>query len=91
MSHEAWLTAAVVVLILVGLVVGLASPSILAFSGVVVLLLLGVIDASEALSGFSNPATFTVGALFVVARAISETGAIRPFTQSIMGATGHTR
>lgn len=91
MTPEAWLTALVVVLILVGLVAGLASPSILAFSGVVVLLLLNVIDPSQALSGFSNPAPFTVGALFVVARAISKTGAIRPFTQSLMGQTGHTR
>ena len=91
MSLEAWLTALVVVLILAGLVAGLASPSVLALSGVVVLLLLGVIDATEALSGFSNPAPFTVGALFVVARAISKTGAIRPFTQWIMGTSGHTR
>ena len=91
MTPDAWLTGLVVVLILAGLVASVASPSVLAFSGVVVLLLLGVIDASEALSGFSNPAPFTVGALFVVARAISKTGAIRPFTQSLMGQTGHTR
>jgi len=91
MTPEAWLTALVVVLILAGLVAGIASPSVLAFSGVVVLLLLGVVDIAEALSGFSNPAPFTVGALFVVARAISKTGAIRPFTQSVMGQTGHTR
>lgn len=91
MTPEAWLTAAVVVLILIGLITGVASPSVLTFSGVVVLLLFGVIDAGEALSGFSNPAPFTVGALFVVARAVSKTGAIRPFTQSLMGSTGNTR
>ncbi len=91
MTPEAWLTALVVVLILAGLVAGVASPSVLAFSGVVVLLLLEVIDPSQALSGFSNPAPFTVGALFVVARAISKTGAIRPFTRSLMGQTGHIR
>ena len=91
MTPEAWLTALVVVLILVGLIAGVASPSILAFSGVVVLLLLGVVDGAQALSGFSNPAPFTVGALFVVARAISKTGAIRPLTRSLMGHTGHTR
>lgn len=91
MSPEAWITAAVVILILIGLVVGLATPSLLAFSGVVVLLILGVIDIEEAFSGFSNPAPFTVGALFVVARAISKTGAIRPLTRSIMGNTGYTR
>ncbi|HEX6219571.1 MAG TPA: SLC13 family permease [Acidimicrobiia bacterium] len=91
MTPEAWLTALIVVLILAGLVASLASPSVLAFSGVVILLLVGVIDPSQALSGFSNPAPFTVGALFVVARAISKSGAIRPFTQSLMGRTGRTR
>lgn len=91
MTPDAWLTALVIVLILVGLVAGVASPSILAFSGVVVLLLLDIIDSSQALSGFANPAPFTVGALFVVARAISKTGAIRPFTRSLMGDSGDTR
>ncbi len=57
----------------------------------VALLVLDIIDPAQALSGFSNPAPFTVGALFVVARAISKTGAIRPFTQSLMGQTGHIR
>jgi di/tricarboxylate transporter len=91
MTAEAWLTALVVVLILVGLIFEIASPAVLTFSGVVVLLLLGVIDAEQALSGFSNPAPFTVAALFVVAKAISKTGAIRPLTQSIMGTTGSVR
>jgi di/tricarboxylate transporter len=91
MTPEAWLTALVVVLILAGLVASVASPSVLAFAGVVILLLAGVIDPAQALSGFSNPAPFTVGALFVVARAISKTGAIRPYTRAIMGRSGHTR
>ncbi|HZD23162.1 MAG TPA: SLC13 family permease, partial [Acidimicrobiia bacterium] len=91
MTPDAWLTALVVVLILIGLIVDVAAPSVLTFSGVVVLLLVDVIDVPGALSGFSNPAPFTVGALFVVARAISKTGAIRPFTQRLMGRTGHTR
>ncbi len=91
MTADAWLTALVVVLILVALVLELASPSVLVFTGVVVLLLLDVLDAQGALSGFSNPAPFTVGALFVVARAVSKTGAIRPLTRSLLGETGSVR
>jgi di/tricarboxylate transporter len=91
MTVEAWLTAAVVIAILVSLVLDVASPSVLVFSGVVVLLFAGVIDTSQALSGFSNPAPFTVGALFVLARAVAKTGAIRPYTQGLLGETGHTR
>lgn len=91
MTPEAWLTALVIVAILVALVAEVASPAVLVFAGVVVLLLTGVLDASEALSGFSNPAPFTVGALLVVAAAISKTGAIRPFTRWLLGAKGYTR
>ena len=91
MTGEAWLTAAVVLLILIGLVVEIASPAVLTFSGVVVLLLTGVLIPEQALSGFSNPAPFTVGALFVVARAIAKTGAIRPLTQRLMGNKGSVR
>ena len=91
MTAEAWLTAAVVIAILAGLVFDLASPSVLVFTGVVVLLFAGVIDTSQALAGFSNPAPFTVGALFVLARAVAKTGAIRPYTQRLLGETGHTR
>lgn len=91
MTPEAWLTVLVVVLILVGLVLELASPSVLVFSGVVVLLLTGVVDAASALSGFANPAPFTVGALLVVARAVSKTGALRPLTHSLLGTTGSVR
>jgi len=91
MSAEGWITLLVVTAILVGLIVDLAMPSLLTFSGVVVLLLLGVLDVPLALSGFSNPAPFTVGALFIVARAISKTGAIRPLTQSLMGQRGNIR
>ena len=91
MTAEGWLTAAVVVLILIGLIAEAAPPSVLVFSGVVVLLLAGVIDASQAFSGFSNPAPFTVGALFVVARAVSKTGAIRPLTRWVAGDSGDTR
>jgi di/tricarboxylate transporter len=91
MTAEAWLTAAIVIAILVGLILDLASPSVLVFSGVVVLLFVGVIDTSQALAGFSNPAPFTVGALFVLARAVAKTGAIRPVTRRLLGETGYTR
>lgn len=91
MTPDAWITLAVVAAILIGLAREVAPPSVLIFVGVVVLLISGVVDASEAFAGFSNPAPFTVAALFVVARAVSKTGAIRPLTRSMMGDVGHTR
>lgn len=91
MTADAWVTAVTIALILIGLIIGISSPALLTFAGVVVLLVVGVIDVPQALAGFSNSAPFTVGALFVVARAVSKTGAIRPLTQRLMGDTGKVR
>ncbi len=91
MSAEAWLTAAVVLTVLIALWREYASPSFLIFSGVGVLLLAEVITPEQALSGFSNPAPVTLAALFVVARAVSKTGAIDGLTHNLLGDKGHTR
>lgn len=44
-----------------------------------VLLTTGIISPSEAVSGFSNPATITVGAMFIISGALNKTGALRFF------------
>lgn len=50
-----------------------------------VLLVAGVVDAGQALAGFSNPAPMTVAALFVVARAVERTGALKPLVDLLLG------
>ena len=91
MTVDAWLTALVLVGILIGLAKAIVAPSVLIFSGVAVLLVADVIDAEQAFSGFSNPAPITVGALFIVAAAVSKTGAIRPIVRALMGDSGDVR
>lgn len=91
MTAEAWFVAAVVLAVLLSLWKEIASPSVITFTGVVVLLVGGSIDSQQAFSGFSNPAPITVGALFVVASAVSKTGAIDSLTGYLLGNTGNTR
>ena len=91
MTPEAWLTAAVVLAVLLGLWKEFASPSFLIFSGVGLLMLTRVITPEQALSGFSNPAPITLAALFVVAQAVAKTGAIDGLTHHVLGDKGHTR
>ena len=43
---------------------------------IVALLITGVLQPSDALSGFSNSATLTVGAMFVVSAGLVRTGAL---------------
>ncbi len=84
MSFEGWLTIVVVVAMFAVMVRGRSAAGAI-LCAVVVLLVGGVIDERQALSGFSNPAPITVAALYVVARAIERTGALRPLVEGAMG------
>ena len=48
-----------------------------ALSIMVLLILLGLVDEAEGISGFSNPATITVMAMFVLSAGIARTGALQ--------------
>ena len=85
MSWEAWFTFGVVALVFCGLARGWGGPDVLLLGGSVVVALAGVISPAEAFSGFSNPGMLTVGALFVVAAALRETGALDLIGERIVG------
>lgn len=54
----------------------------------VAFLLTGILDVEEGLSGFSNPATVTIAAMFVVSAAIFNTGLLDIFTQMLSKQAG---
>jgi di/tricarboxylate transporter len=74
-------TSCTVLLVLVALIREWAAPALVITGGMVLLLVLGVISPDQALAGFSNPAPITVAALFVIARAVERTGALRPLLE----------
>lgn len=74
MDLNAWLTLIVVFAILVGLIRSVATPDVLFLSGLVILILTGVVTPAEAFAGFSNQALLTIAFLFVVAAGMNETG-----------------
>jgi len=61
------------------------APSAVVLMAAVTLLITGVIDTSQALSGFANPAPITVAALYVLARAAEKTGMLSPLTARLLG------
>ena len=69
----------IVLAILIGIVVLFVSEKypldIVAMLGLGVLLLLGLVTIQEGFSGFSNPATLTVAAMFVLSAGLQKTGA----------------
>ncbi|MGH8945865.1 MAG: SLC13 family permease, partial [Acidimicrobiia bacterium] len=85
MSWEAWFTLAVVAITVLVLARELLSPAAAVFGAMVAVLVAGIVTPAEALAGFSNPAPLTVAALYVLARAVEKTGALRPILAGLMG------
>lgn len=67
----------------------LAADAIL-IGGLCLLLLLGVIEPSEALLGMSNEGMATVAVLFVVARGLSQTGVVGWISNTLLGRPSST-
>ena len=73
---QGWYTLTVVGLVFAAMVRGLGPPDMLIWAGAVLVGLAGIVTVEELVSGFANPGMLTVGALFVVAAALRETGAL---------------
>lgn len=85
LGWEAWLTFAIVALMVVLLARDRVAPAMAVIGADVALMITGVIDPAQAFSGFANPAPVTVAALFVVARAVEKTGALQPLVSDTLG------
>jgi len=90
MGWEAFFCLAVLILIFVGLVTN-RSPDALLLGSVVLVTTVGIISPEEALIGFSNAGMLTVGALYVVAAALRETGALDVAGSWILGSAKSER
>jgi len=90
MPWEAWVSLVVVLLILFALARNLAGPDVVLVGGVLVLTLFNIVSerfpsAREAAAAFGNEGLLTVGVLFVVAAGLTETGALGPLTNRLLG------
>lgn len=82
---KAQFTLGLVVLLFGLLAFSTLAPDIILILGVVVLLLLGVINPSDALAGFSNEGMVTVGVLYVVGAGVRETGGVDWIAKGLFG------
>jgi anion transporter len=88
---DAWLTAAVLIVIMVGLVRDWLGPDVLLTAGVTALVLFGVLEPGPAFAGFANEGVLTIAGLFVVARAVEESGALDRLAHWLLGMKGSER
>jgi di/tricarboxylate transporter len=85
MTTEAWITLAITVVALIALVRESGPPDVVFVAAVVLLALLKVITPEQAFSGFANSGVMLVGALFIVAAALRETGVMDYVGQRVLG------
>jgi di/tricarboxylate transporter len=88
MGWDAWITLGVIVVMVVALVSERVAPTVAVTSAVVVLYLLGVVGFDAAFSGLSNAAPITVAALYVIAGAAEQTGALARGIATVLGSRG---
>ena len=85
LDWQGWFTLAVVAACLVGMVRELAGPDVIMMGGLFALAGVGILTPQETFAGFSNQALAAVGALFIVSRALQDTGAIEATLARVVG------
>ncbi|MBR2655654.1 SLC13 family permease [Yoonia sp.] len=79
--QEAWLTLAVVVGMFVLFMRETFPTEVVAMVGVTVLLVTGVLPYQAAVNAFSNPAPWTIAAMFIIVGALVRTGSLDAMTK----------
>jgi di/tricarboxylate transporter len=85
LAWQAWLTAGVVVAVLLSLAFTRLPADIAVLSGLGILLVSGVMKASSGLSGFASSGMITVGVLYIVVAGLQETGGLSWITRHLLG------
>jgi di/tricarboxylate transporter len=84
-NWDALLTGGLVLLMVGVMAVGRWGPDIIMLGVLLVLLLAGVLDPSQAVAGFANEGVVTVAMLYVLATGLRETGAMNAVTDWLLG------
>lgn len=92
MTIEAWITIGTILLVIIALMSNRISPDVAMMGGLTLLLLidgllpgLTIVDPATAMSGFAERAVIMIGAIYVVAAGLTETGAVKMIANWVLG------
>ena len=85
MGFDAWLTASVIVASFIVLLSTSLSADVVFMSAAVMLMMAGVLTPEELLGGFANLGLATVAVMFIIASALTRTGALSALSNQLLG------
>ena len=85
-----WFTLAVLVFVLVGLLQDLIGAEIVMLTGMLALVVTGVLPFKDAAEGFADKSCLAIGALYVVGLGLRSTGALETISRVMFGKPGPT-
>ncbi|MFM8583719.1 MAG: SLC13 family permease, partial [Planctomycetaceae bacterium] len=85
-----WFTLAVLVFVLVGLLQDLIGAEIVMLTGLLALVVTGVLPFKDAAEGFADKSCLAIGALYVVGLGLRSTGALETISRIMFGKPGPT-
>lgn len=85
MGWEAWVTLAITAVMVFAMARNIADPDVTLLAGLTALVTLGIVPLDRAFSGFANEGVLTVGALFVVAAGVRDTGSLDGVLRRVLG------
>ena len=85
MPFNAWISVAVTLACLVTLATTQIGTDLVMVGGLTILMLTKVVGPMDALSGFANESLLSIGALYVVAAGLRETGALNQVVSRVFG------
>ncbi len=88
---EGWITLGAIAVVFVLLLRNWASPDVAMLSAAVFLGVIGVLDTGQVFEGLANPGVIAIAALFVVAAAMRETGALDALGTGLLGGAHNER
>lgn len=85
MDFAAWYTIAVLIAVIGSLISNRMGMDVAILGGLVMLMLGGVVDISQATEGFASTAVLMLAGLFVIATGLERTGAVSHFARILLG------
>lgn len=85
MNFDQWFIIGTIVLVVLALLSNRISPDVAMMGGLTLIMLFGVVPPATAVSGFAERAVIMIGAIYIVAIGLTETGAIEMIAQKVLG------